>query len=52
MEGIVSPVSRDDDDLVSFYFGLLQVKYFVRSCIKMLNFIGYLVWLRLNVKDN
>ena len=52
MEGIVSPVSRESDDVVSFYFGLLQVKYLINSCTEGLLFSDCLVWLRLNLKDN
>ena len=31
MKGIVSPVSRDGDDLVSFHFGFFQVSYYFCS---------------------
>ena len=39
MEGIVSPVSRDGDDLVSFHFGLLKV------CFLLFFLLSILIWI-------
>ena len=52
VEGIVSPVSRDSDDVVSFYFGLLQVNYFINSCVEMHVFTDYLDRLHLKSKNS
>ena len=42
VEGIISPVSRDDDDVVSFHFGLLVVEFCLFSCFKILcNFVHF-----------